>query len=129
MATEQQMKSLLKSQQAELDGVLLYKKLAEMISDKKTKEVMLEIAADEGKHAAILKSYTNEVLTPKGTNASIIGIMYKVIGAKRLFKIMAGGETQGAKSYENLVGDFPKLQELIDDELKHARLLSEQTTA
>ena len=62
--TEEQKLQLVKSQQGELNALLIYKRLAKITKHPKGNEVFSEIAADEGRHAAILRSYTNEVLKP-----------------------------------------------------------------
>lgn len=46
--SEKERKQLIKSQQGELDAVILYRRLAEMIEDRNKKETLLRVAADEG---------------------------------------------------------------------------------
>ena len=54
--TEEQKLQLVKSQQGELNALLIYKRLAKITKHPKGNEVFSEIAADEGRHAAILRS-------------------------------------------------------------------------
>ena len=60
--TRKQMKALLKAQQGELDAVIMYKKLAEQISDPKIGARLMEIAKDEGRHAAVFERLTHKRL-------------------------------------------------------------------
>ncbi len=120
--TNEQKKVLLKTQQGELDAVKLYQRLAEKVKDDKDKKVLLEVAADEGKHAAILKSFTDTALKPKGTKASVLGFLYKLLGHNFVMGLLQKGELKSIDVYKDLVEDFPKIQEIIDDEARHAEI-------
>jgi len=63
--TNEEMKFLLKSQQGELDAVLMYKALANKVKREKEAEAFRQLAADEGRHAAVLKQITKTVLKPR----------------------------------------------------------------
>lgn len=121
MTKEQKIK-LLKSQQGELNAVLIYQRLAKITKHKKGKEVFSEIAADEGKHAAILKSYTNEILKPKGTKAKLVGFLYKLLGHNFVIGLLEKGELKSIDNYKPLKDEFPKIQQIIEDELRHAEM-------
>ena len=120
--TEEQRERLVKSQQGELNAVLIYQRLAKISKHEKGKEIFLQIAADEGKHAAILKSYTNEVLKPKGSKAKLVGFLYKLMGHNFVIGLLEKGELKSIDNYEPLKADFPKIQQIIDDELRHAEM-------
>ncbi|GKX68600.1 ferritin family protein [Inconstantimicrobium mannanitabidum] len=114
---------LIKSQQGELDAVILYKKLSAVIKETEYKEIFLKIAADEGKHAGILRSYTQENLKPKGGKAAFIIIMYKVLGLKFTLRILSKGEIKAANEYAFLVNKFHKINEIMKDEQRHGELM------
>lgn len=118
--TDSVRKQLRKAQQGELDAVLLYKKLSELVKDEEYKVKFKEVAADEGKHASILKAYTKETLMPKSLKANVIAMVYRVFGAKFTMNILAKGELDSIESYSPLVKDFPNIQLIMDDEKKHA---------
>ena len=60
---KQEVKELLvQYQQGELDGVLVYQALAKLSPNESMKKALLELVADEGRHAGILKKYTNKIL-------------------------------------------------------------------
>lgn len=120
--TGKQKKMLLKTQQGELDAVMLYKQLAEIVKHEKGNKLFLEIAADEGRHAAILKSYTNITLKPKGIKATVVVLLYKLIGHNFVMGLLQKGELKSIVVYRGLVGEFPKIQEIIDDEARHAEI-------
>jgi rubrerythrin len=112
-------KQLIRAQQGELDALILYRRLAEEMKDTKSRETFLKIAADEGKHAGILRKYTGENLKPKNLKAIIVMTIYKLFGLKFTLKILAEGEFKAAKEYYSLVSDYPNIKEIIKDEESH----------
>ena len=79
-------KVLLKLQQGELDAVLVYRKLAELASSEEEKNVLLSIAADEGRHASIIREYSKEILKPCNKSSEEIEAAYKNQYMKNLEK-------------------------------------------
>lgn len=120
--TEVQKKKLIKAQQGELDAVILYKKLAETVKNPEKAEKFLKVAADEGKHASILRQYTKEELRPKSSKAKLVVMLYKILGEKRTMKILAKGELGSIDGYALLVKDFPNIQSIMEDEALHAQI-------
>ncbi len=120
--TKEQKDKLVRSQQGELNAVLIYQRLAKITKHKNGEEVFSEIAADEGKHAAILKSYTNEILKPKGTKAKLVGFLYKLLGHNFVIGLLEKGELKSIDNYKPLKDEFPKIQQIIEDELRHAEM-------
>ena len=120
--TDEQKKMLLRTQQGELDAVKLYQRLAEIVKHEKGKNLFLEVAADEGKHAKLFKSYTNTALKPRGIKASVVVLLYKLIGHNFVMGLLQKGELKSINVYQGLVDDFPKIQEIIDDEARHAEI-------
>lgn len=120
--TAQQKVKLLKLQQGELNAVLIYQRLAKITKHEKGKEVFLKIASDEGKHAAILRSYTNEVLKPQGTKAKVVGFLYQLLGHNYVIGLLEQGELASINYYKPLKDDFPKIQQIMDDEILHAEM-------
>ncbi|WP_159517768.1 ferritin family protein [Sunxiuqinia indica] len=120
--TKEQKEKLVRAQQGELNAVLIYQRLAKITKHNNGAKVFLEIAADEGKHAAILKSYTNEVLKPEATKAKLVGFLYKLLGHNFVIGLLEKGELKSIDSYQPLKDDFPKIQQIIDDELRHAEM-------
>lgn len=117
-------KKLIKLQQGELDAVLMYQRLAVLSKNQKHKEVLLKIAADEGKHSAIAKKYTGENLAQGTKLASIIGFIAKLIGLNLTFKLLAKAEFKAKDMLSPLTEKFPEIHEVIKDEEEHGRLLT-----
>jgi rubrerythrin len=121
--TNKEKEQLIKAQQGELDAVILYRKLSETVRKTNVKETLLKIAADEGKHAGILRKYTGEDLKPKNFKALIVTSIYKVFGLKFTFKLLEKGELKAAKEYATLVEKFPNIKQIIRDEELHGNLM------
>lgn len=100
-------KILLKSQQGELEAVLMYQALAEVVKDTKDADTFRKLAAEEGHHAAVFHGLTNENLKPKKTLAILMPILYKIIGKKRLYPLIAKGEYAAAENYAPVAKNFP----------------------
>jgi rubrerythrin len=117
--TDNEMKFLLKSQQGELDAVLMYKALAVKVKNEKDIEAFHKLAADEGRHAMVLKGITNQVLKPKKTMARIMPLLYTVLGRKRLYRLIAQGEYAAIDKYQPYVERFPEMESVKNDEKRH----------
>lgn len=112
-------KILLKSQQGELDAVLMYQALAEVVKDTKDADTFRKLAAEEGRHAAVFHGLTNENLKPKKTLAILMPILYKIIGKKRLYPLIAKGEYAAAENYAPVAEKFSVIESVRKDETRH----------
>ena len=113
------MKVLLKSQQGELDAVLMYNKLAGVVKDEKDAETFRRLAAEEGHHASVFKEITNKVLKPKKALATIVPLLYKIIGKKKLYPIIAKSEYAAENNYKSVADKFPEIESVKNDEHRH----------
>ena len=114
-----ELQTLRKAQQGELDAVLMYNALAKAVKDKNDAETFRRLAAEEGHHAAVFKNLTNQALQPKKTLATLLPILYKLLGRKRLYPIIAKFEYGAADTYAPVAERFPEVQSVKDDEKRH----------
>ena len=112
-------KVLLKSQQGELDAVKMYNALAKIVKDPRDAETFRQLAAEEGHHAAVFKAMTNEVLKPKSTKAIVVPLLYRVIGKKKLYPIIAKKEYDAKEKYEPVAAHFREVESVKNDEQRH----------
>ena len=117
--TAEERKVLLKSQQGELDAVKMYNALAKVVKDSRDAETFRQLAAEEGRHAAVFKAMTNEVLKPKGVKAIVVPLLYRLIGKKKLYPIIARKEYDAEKKYEPVAVRFPEVESVKNDEQRH----------
>ena len=121
---DQYMDQLLFAQQGELDAVLMYNKLAEKVKDAKDAAAFKQLAAEEGRHASVFHAYTKKVLQPKKTKAVFVPLMYSIVGRKVLYPIIAKEEYAAAKKYKKIVGLFPDVESVMNDETRHGDIVS-----
>ena len=122
--TQEQFKELLRSQQGELNAVLMYQRLAKVVKKEKERDAFLQLAKEEGRHASVFHVYTKEALKPKKTMAVIMPLLYRILGKKRLYKLIAKGEYDAAVGYEHLIADFPEVESVKNDEKRHGDMVS-----
>ncbi len=117
--TEAQRKTLRASQQGELDAVMMYNALAKTVKDPADAQTFRTLAAEEGGHAAVFRALTQETLKPKRTKAVLLPLLYRVLGKKRVYPMIAKGEYDAVKKYESVVKDFPQAESVKNDEQRH----------
>lgn len=116
-------KQLLAAQQSELDAVILYKALAEKMKKESDKELMLSLAADEGRHAAILREITQQTLQPKSGLKNLTMPLYALCGKKIAFSIISKVEYAGGDTYKKFFEKYPQTKQIAADEVKHGDML------
>lgn len=119
------LQTLLKAQQGELDAVLMYNALAKTVRDKHDAETFHRLAAEEGRHAAVFKDLTDQTLQPKKTLATLLPILYRLIGRKRLYPVIAKFEYAAVNTYAPVAERFPTVQSVKDDEKRHGDTVTE----
>ncbi len=119
MTTENEMKTLLKAQQGELDAVLMYLALAKAVKNPGDKKTFLKLAKEEGHHAAVFRKLTKKILKPKKLKAILLPLLYKILGKKWLYPRIAKGEYAAEKKYIPLAERFPQVKSVQEDEKRH----------
>ena len=122
--TPKQYKELLRSQQGETNAVLMYKRLAQVVKTEREREAFLQLAREEGRHASVFHAYTKQTLKPQKTMSVILPLLYRLLGKKRLYRMIAKGEYDAAVGYEHLIADFPEVESVRNDEKRHGDLVS-----
>ena len=116
------MKALLYAQQGEVDAVLMYNKLADVVSEKDA-AVFRQLAAEEGRHASVFHNYTKTVLKPKKTKSVLIPLLYKTLGRDKTYRLIADGEYSAAEKYKTLVCTFSDVVSVMNDETRHGDMV------
>ena len=112
-------KTLLKAQQGELDAALMYNALADAVKDQNDAETFRRLASEEGRHAAVFKALTGETLKPKKTLATLLPILYKLLGKKRLYPVIAKFEYNAVNTYAPVAESHPEAESVKNDEKRH----------
>ena len=122
--TPKQYKELLRSQQGETNAVLMYKRLAQVVKTEREREAFLQLAREEGRHASVFHAYTKQVLKPQKTMSVVLPLLYRLLGKKWLYRLIAKGEYDAAVAYEHLIADFPEVESVKNDEKRHGDIVS-----
>lgn len=117
--SDKDMKTLLRSQQGELDGVAMYAALSKVVEDPRAAETFCRLAKDEARHAAVFYALTGKVLKPAKWKGTALTVLYKVLGKKRLYPLIAQGEYAADKNYLPLAERFPGVKSVMADEKRH----------
>ena len=117
--TAQQMQELFTAQQGEEDAVYMYEQLAKVVRDEADRKAFLRLAGDEKRHSNVFKKYTGTDVKANPAKGILVPLMYKVIGKKRVYKIIAKGEYDAAEKYKHIIDDFPEVVEVMNDEVHH----------
>ena len=121
---EKEMKVLLKSQQGELDAVLMYNALSELVKDAHDAETFRQLASEEGHHANVFKNLTKiDNLKPKKTKAIVVPLLYRIIGKKKLYPIIAQKEYDAEENYAPVVEKYPEVASVQSDEHRHGDMV------
>ena len=122
--TPKQYKELLRSQQGETNAVLMYKRLAQVVKTEREREAFLQLAREEGRHASVFHTYTKQVLKPQKTMSVVLPLLYRLLGKRWLYRLIAKGEYDAAVAYEHLIADFPEVESVRNDEKRHGDIVS-----
>ena len=122
--TPKQYKELLRSQQGETNAVLMYKRLAQVVKTEREREAFLQLAREEGRHASVFHAYTKQTLKPQKTMSVIMPLLYRLLGKRWLYRLIAKGEYGAAVGYEHLIADFPEVESVKNDEQRHGDIVS-----
>jgi len=122
--TPKQYKELLRSQQGETNAVLMYKRLAQVVKTEREREAFLQLAREEGRHASVFHAYTKQVLKPQKTISVVLPLLYRLLGKRWLYRLIAKGEYDAAVAYEHLIADFPEVESVKNDEKRHGDIVS-----
>ena len=116
------MKALLRAQQGEMDAVLMYNRLAEVVNEADA-SVFKQLASEEGHHASVFHNYTKTVLKPKRTKSILSPFLYKTLGKERTYNLIANGEYSAAEKYKTLVCTFQDVVSVMNDETRHGDMV------
>ena len=80
------------------------------MKDPEDREIFLQLAGEEGHHAAVFHMLTKKCLKPKRTKAIVLPMMYRILGKKRLYPLIAQGEYAAERDYASVSERFPEVE-------------------
>ena len=117
--TMDQMDALITAQQGEEDAVYMYEQLAEVVRDEADRDAFLRLAGDEKRHSDVFRKYTCMDVKANPAKGILVPMMYRVLGKKKVYPIIAKGEYDAAEKYKHIIDDFPEVVEVMNDEVHH----------
>ena len=117
--TMDQMDALVTAQQGEEDAVYMYEQLAKVVRDEADRDAFLRLAGDEKRHSDVFRKYTCMDVKAKPAKGILVPMMYRVLGKKKVYPIIAKGEYEAAEKYKHIIEDFPEVVEVMNDEVHH----------
>ena len=121
--TDKQLRILRRAQQGEMDAVLMYNALAKVVpaSDAAT---FKQLAKEEGHHADVFHRYTQLPLKAGHLKEKLVPFLYRVLGRKITYTLIAKAEYRADQGYQPLITDFPEVASVAADETRHGDMVS-----
>ena len=121
--TDKQLRILRRAQQGEMDAVLMYNALAKVVpaSDVAT---FKQLAKEEGHHADVFHRYTQLPLKAGHLKEKVVPFLYRVLGRKITYTLIAKAEYRADQGYQPLITDFPEVASVAADETRHGDMVS-----
>ena len=122
--TDAMRKELNRNQRGELNAVIMYRMLAKRMKSETDAAAMERLANDELRHAKAFHRITKDKVKATRLQGDAICLLYRMLGKKKLFKLMAKGEYAALEGYQHLIPQFPELESVRLDEGKHGDALT-----
>ncbi len=113
---------LVEAQRNEITEHFVYLKLAELVGGEDRK-VLRKIAEEEMKHYRMFSEITGEEPEPDMRKVFFYTLLARVFGITFAIRLMERGEERVQVKYSKLVGRFPLLKEILEEERGHEREL------
>ena len=110
-------------QQDELNSAILYEHIAQSVKNDKEREILLEIAKDEHRHAAAFEKYSERKLKPNHLRIRLFLLLRCLLGYTFLIKLLEHGESRGIHAYQSEIDQIPELRQIVADEERHENIL------
>jgi len=123
MITKSDLSSFRILQQHEIDGAVIYQKIAQFTKNDGERETLLAISNDEYKHAAIFEKYTGFKIKPRRIRIFFYTLGARMLGYTFVIKLLERGEGYGIWAYENEISEIPELKQILGEEEIHEQKL------
>lgn len=112
-----------RAQQGELDAVNMYLALSDTVKEERDASLFRQLASEEGRHASVFRSLSQKTLRPNNTKAVVLPLLYRIIGRRRLYPLIARGEYDAYDKYAPLIAENSEIISVRDDEKRHGDLV------
>ena len=112
-----------KLQQNELDGSLLYRKIAQITKNEADRKTLTAIAEDELQHAEVFQKYSGVTLKPQRFRTFWRLLAARVFGYTFVIKLLEISEGSNIAIYREDIDHIPELKEILEEEERHEEQL------
>ena len=117
-------KELIKIQNKEITEHIIYKELSENAKGSNS-EVLKQISEDELRHYNEWQEYTKTDIKPNRFRIIKYLIISQIFGLMFMMKLLEGNEEKAQINYQKISKELPKTKQIINEEIKHEKLLIE----
>ncbi len=115
--------AVVEAQKAEITEHVIYRRLAERISDEKNSGLLKQIAQDELAHYHFYQKLSGQDVSPNYLKVFIFVSMSRLFGLSFALKLLEKDEDLAQEQYQALKAIDPHVQTIIEDEEKHEQEL------
>ncbi|MBP8863614.1 MAG: VIT1/CCC1 transporter family protein [Anaerolineae bacterium] len=112
-------KQLLAWQQMEINGVHIYRMLAQRTKEPENRRVIEEIAKAEQRHYALWQRYTHTDVKPQRRLIVRYSFLTRIFGFTFAIRLLEQGEAQSQASYSRLIEQIPEAAAVMHEEEMH----------
>ncbi|HOV47923.1 MAG TPA: VIT1/CCC1 transporter family protein [Anaerolineae bacterium] len=112
-------KQLLAWQQMEINGVHIYRMLAQRTKEPENRRVIEEIAKAEQRHYALWQRYTHTDVNPQRRLIVRYSFLTRIFGFTFAIRLLEQGEAQSQASYSRLIEQIPEAAAVMHEEEMH----------
>lgn len=116
-------KQILQFQKEEINGSILYERIAKRQKDEANRNALLEIAKAERHHYEIWKTYTGHDVKPDWLKIYFYSAVSILLGYTFTIKYFESGENSGIKELHHFENEIPEIHDILKDEEEHEKRL------
>lgn len=112
-------KRILRFQQDEISGSILFEKIAQRQKKEANKAALLKLAGEERSHYDVWKVYTGRDIGPDWPKIFFYDILCRILGTTFTYKFLEKNEDFVVRELMSIEKEIPEARMLIDDEESH----------
>jgi VIT1/CCC1 family predicted Fe2+/Mn2+ transporter len=120
---EKMLKAALSVQRREITEYYVYTRLAGVCKDSHNAQVLRAVGEAEKRHAGFWRNKTGVHVRPYYFSIAWTVFLARVLGLTFVLKQMEKNEGTASRRYKELIGDFPEVLPLIEEEAAHEKEL------
>jgi VIT1/CCC1 family predicted Fe2+/Mn2+ transporter len=121
--SKEMLNSALEIQGREITEFYVYSRLAEICRDKHNAEVLRSVGKTEESHAAFWRGKTGVEVKPSRLRTGWTIFLARLFGLTFILKRMEKNEGTASRMYMELIGEFPEVKAISEDEAVHEKEL------